>query len=128
MKKFIKLSAIILGSLFLLALIWVAMFIYLFTGVNHYVPEPVYSADREKVIIPTINYSKQDMRTYLCVNIEIRDTHSGKSLFTVQTYASDRMKWSVDWVGKNIVELDSSDIGGYCWTVESDNWGETECP
>jgi hypothetical protein len=128
MKKMIKLPAIIFGVLSLLAIIWIAMILYLFTGVRQYVPDPVYSADGDKVIIPTINYSKQDMGTYLCVNIEVRYTHSRKTLFNVQTYASDRMKWSVDWVGNDVVKLDSSDIGEYCWKEESGNWGETRCP
>jgi hypothetical protein len=112
----------------MMAIIWLALILYFFSGVRHYVPDVVYSGDREKVVVPTINYNKQDKWTYLCVNLEVRDTQSGKTLFMVQTQASDRMKWSVFWVGTDIIRLDSADIGSFCWKEESEKWGETKCP
>ena len=128
MKKCIKIFTIIFGILGLITIIWIALILFCFTGVRQYVPQPVYSKDGEKVIVPTINYSKEDIGTYLCVNLEVPETQSGKTLFTVQTHASDRMKWSVSWVSTSIMRLDSSDIGSYCWKEESGSWGKTICP
>lgn len=128
MKKIIKISAIILGILGLVVVIWIALILFIFSGSRQYVPNPVYSEDGKKMIIPTINYSKQDMRTYLCVYIEVRDTQSQEISYRIQTYASDRMRWSINWIGEDIFRLDSSDIGSYCWKEINGNWGEAKCP
>jgi hypothetical protein len=128
MKKFWRISLIILGALALIAVIWIALILYLFTRTEPYVSVPVYSGDGSRVIIPTINYDKTDAGTYLCVHIEIRDAQSGKSIYQVQTHASDRMRWSVSWIDNATIRLDSSDIGTYCWQDQNGAWGEIKCP
>ena len=132
MKKFLKkllwIIPIALGALILITVILAVLMLYTFTGPNIYVPALVYSDDGLRVIVPTINYDKSDIGTYLCVNIEIRDVQSKETLYQVQTYASDRMKWSVYWIDNNTFQLDSSDIGSYCWKENDGIWGETECP
>ena len=128
MKTTFKIVLIIIGALFLLAIYWLAGIYTVFIRVPHYVPEPVYSYNGSRVIVPTINYDKADPWGYLCVNLEIRDTTSGKTLYQIQTHASDRMKWSVYWIGENEFRLDSSDIGSYCWKEELETWQETACP
>lgn len=129
MKKTLKITLAIFGILMLLAVVWITLVLYFFTGVRPYVPDPVYSADRSRVIIPSINFNKDDYEAYLQVHIEVQDTKSGETLFQVQTNASDRMRWSVGWADNNTVILDSSDIGLYCWTEgDDDTWRETDCP
>jgi hypothetical protein len=128
MRKRLKISAIILGILILVALIWIALIIFFYTGVHQYVPKPVYSPDGTRVIIPTINFNKEDQDKYLMVHIKIQETKSGETLFQVQTSASDTMRWSVNWIDNNTVILKSSDIGVYCWEENNDIWKETECP
>jgi hypothetical protein len=127
-KKTIKISIIVLGILILIAMVWLALVLFVFTGIRQYVPNPIYSQDRTKVIFPTINYNKADTSTYLCVNIEVSDAQSGIPLYKVQTHASNRMKWSIHWIGNNIFKLDSSDIGSYCWKEENGKWGDAQCP
>jgi len=128
MKKFLRVSSIILGTVVLVAIVWVALILYFFTGTLPYVPDPVYSPDGSRVIIPTINFNKEVYDTYLLIHIKIQDTRSGETLFQVQTSASDRMRWSVAWIGDDTVLLDSSDIGSYCWKEGDGTWRETECP
>jgi hypothetical protein len=128
MKKFLRISLITLGALALVAVIWIALILYLFTRTEPYVSVPVYSGDGSSVIIPTINYDKEDASAWLCVHIEIRDVQSGKSLYQVQTHASDRMRWSVSWVNNTTIRLDSSDIGSYCWQDQNGVWDEIKCP
>lgn len=128
MKRFLKVGFVILGSSILLGIIWFAAIPYLFTGTHPYKIEPVYSIDKSMVAIPTVSYDKNNHETYLLVYIEIQDTKSGETLFQVLTRASNRMRWSVSWVGNNTVRLDSSDIGFYCWTDRAGKWNEIKCP
>jgi hypothetical protein len=128
MRKHTKIFIVISGMIVLIAIVWVALVFYSFTGVRQYTPKPIYSTDGLKAIFPTINYSDVDPYTYLCVNFEIRDIQSGKSLYTVQTHASDRMRWSFHWTSNDFIKLDSSDIGTYCWKEKNGKWGETQCP
>lgn len=115
MKKILNITLVIFGTLVLIAIVWIALVLYVFTGVHPYVPDPVYSSDGSKVIIPSINFNKDDHDVYLLVHIEVQDAKSRETLFQVQTRASDRMSWSVNWIDNdNTVILDSSDIGSYC--------------
>ena len=82
-----------------------------------------------RVIIPGVSYDKSDSSTYLRVHLKVQEVRSGSVLFEVLTDASDRMRWSVEWIGDKTVKLDSSDIGSYCWIEGTDgNWSESECP
>ena len=91
-------------------------------------PEPVYSPSGERVILPSINYSKDDATKYLCVMFIIQDVDTGIILFETQTGASARDRWSVHWINENMIQLSSSDIGNYCWDESSDGrWQDTEC-
>jgi flagellar basal body-associated protein FliL len=127
-RKRLKILLIIMGILVLVALIWIALIIFFYSGAQPYVPKPVYSPDGTRVIIPTINFNKADKDKYLLVHIKIQNTKSDETLFQVQTRASDRMRWSVDWIGNNTLILNSSDIGSYCWEENNDRWKETQCP
>ena len=129
MNKILKITLIVFGTLALIAIIWIALVLNSFTGVHPYIPDPVYSADGSRVIVPSINFNKDDYDEYLLVHIEVRDAKSGDVLFQVQTRASDRMNWSVGWIDDDTVILDSSDIGSYCWAESDDGeWKETICP
>jgi hypothetical protein len=127
-RKRLKISLIIIGILVLVALIWIALIIFYYSGAHPYVPKPVYSPDGTRVIIPTINFNKADQDNYLLVRLKIQNTKSEETLFQVQTRASDWMRWSVAWIDDNTIILNSSDIGAYCWEENNDSWKETECP
>jgi hypothetical protein len=128
MRKQLKISLIGLGILVLVALIWVVLIIFFYAGTHPYEPKPVYSPDGTRVIIPTLNFDKEDQDKYLLVHLKIQNTESEEILFQVQTRASDRMRWSVDWIDNNTVILDSSDIGTYCWEENNNSWKVSECP
>jgi hypothetical protein len=129
MKKLLRISIVAFGILILVAIVWVALAFYSFMGSRSQVLMPIYSPDGSKVIIPIVNADKDDYNSYLLVSLEIQDMRSKKMLFRTQTRASDRMRWSVNWIDNNTVKLDSSDIGSYCWTEGSDTtWSEIKCP
>jgi len=72
-------------------------------------------------VIVGINYDKNKSRdTYLCLMLSIR--HTGKKEYEAQTYASDRMKWTIEWKGDKELILNSSDVGTYTWKYD-DNTG-----
>ena len=121
-------SLIGLGILALAAVVWVALILQVFSGARPYIPDPVYSPDGSKVIIPTVDFNKENQDTYLLIHIKIEDAESGEALFQVQTRASDRMRWSVSWLDNDTFLLDSSDIGHYCWEELADAWNEISCP
>ena len=70
-------------------------------------------------IVTSVEKSKADPKTYLCVVFEIRNK-VGQVLTKENTRASDTMKWSMSWVSTNKIKLDSSDIGTYFWEEQAD--------
>jgi hypothetical protein len=128
LKKLLRISSILIGIFALIAIVWIALILFFFTGVHPYTPDPIYSPDESTVIIPMINFDKANYATYLLVHLKIQDTRTGDILYQVQTGASDRMRWSVFWLNNNTFQLESSDIGFYCWKEEVGTWMETECP
>ena len=77
----------------------------------------------------SINYSKEDGTCSTCVKLSIQDVQTRKTLFEVQTNASDVMRWSVQWLSEKSIQLKSSDIGTYCWGEGNNGiWEEAECP
>jgi hypothetical protein len=128
MRKTSRITSLVLGGLVLIAIACVGLFLFFGGAGRPYVPDPVYSADKSRVVIPTININEDDQDAYLQIHLEIQDTTSGETLFQVQTGASDRMRWSLAWIDENTVMLDSSDIGLYCWTDADGTWKETSCP
>jgi hypothetical protein len=92
-------------------------------------PEQLLSPSGNRVILATVNRSKEDMTTYLCIKLEIKDLSANKILFNIQTHASDRMRWSIHWLGEDSILLESSDIGDRCWKeISGGVWKEAECP
>lgn len=129
MNRLLRISSLILGAFVLIAITLVVLRSYFNTGNQSQVPAEVYSPDRSKIIIPRVNSDKDNYDTYLLVHLEIQDVQSRRTLFEVQTRASDRMRWSVDWIDDSTVKLDSSDIGSYCWAEgKNDTWTEIPCP
>ena len=129
MNKSKKIALVTLGILGLIAIVIIALALFLDGRSSRVKPDPVYSVDGSMVIIPTINSNKSDYTSYLLVHLDIKDARSGKTLFQVQSRASSRMRWSVYWVDNNTVVLDSSDIGSFCWKEGGDHvWTEIKCP
>lgn len=92
-------------------------------------PDPVYSADRSRIIIPSVNFNEDNSDTYLLVHLEVQESSTKETLFQVQTRASHRMRWSIKWIDNNTVMLESSDIGSDCWIEDnSEVWKEFKCP
>jgi hypothetical protein len=128
-KKTSRISFFVLVILILIVIVLPGSALYFFARADQQVPKPVYSADRSRVIIPSVNFNKDNNDSYLLVNIEVQDTSKNKTLFQVQTRASDRMRWFVKWIGNDMVMLESSDIGSYCWSENNSGaWQEIKCP
>lgn len=97
--------------------LWLVSVLGLFVWLSGCTPtrsEAIPSPDGRLFLIPAINTDKTDPRVYLCVKFEIRDS-AGRLLYTEQTRASARMRWSMRWDGNERVVLESSDIGTYAW-------------
>ncbi|MDB6022561.1 MAG: hypothetical protein JWQ04_2418 [Pedosphaera sp.] len=74
------------------------------------------------VLMTSIDQSKEDPKTYLCVVFEIRD-QSGKVIHKENTRASAASKWNMSWISNEEIELKSSDIGDYRWKKQPNgNW------
>jgi hypothetical protein len=128
MKKslYLRVALLIAGIIFL-SLVVISLSVQHFN--NQVQPTPVYSPSGERVILPSINYNQDDSKKYLCVKLVVQDVDTGTNLFEIQTGASNRMRWSVDWIDENTIQLTSSDIGIYCWAEKSEGvWQEWECP
>jgi hypothetical protein len=77
------------------------------------------SPDGLLTLVTSVEHSRQDPKTYLCVVFEIRD-RSGKVLHRENTHASDTMRWNMVWESNTRVRLDSSDTSTYRWTKQQD--------
>src|SRR5262245_12326132 len=87
------------------------------------------SPDGSKVLVTSVNNSQADPTRYLTLNIEIRDAATDTLLFAEQTGASSRLAWNVRWLSNTEIQLDSSDIGSYCWEEQSaGSWASVTCP
>ncbi len=85
------------------------------------------SPDGRLALVTSVNRSKADVTTYLCVRFQIVDS-TGKVLYEEQTHASDRMRWKMSWEGSDRVVLDSSDIGTLAWERQADgSWHAAPC-
>ena len=120
----------IIRRLFLLVgLCGVGLTIYLVLSSAPSQPEPIYSPNHLRILIPTINTSKEDMTKYLCLKFKIIDAKTQQVLFEKQTGSSVRMRWSIQWLRDDYLLLDSSDIGVYCWQEgENGVWASADCP
>ena len=67
-------------------------------------------------LTPSVNQSKADPTTYLCVAFDIHDK-SGTLLHGIQSNASDISKWAIGWFDDTTIVLYSSDIGTYAWRL-----------
>jgi hypothetical protein len=86
------------------------------------------SPDGTKVLVTSVNRSQVDPTTYLTVQFEIRDAVTDAVLFQQGTGASDRMRWSMNWLSDDEIKLVSSDIGDYCWRESSaGSWASAPC-
>lgn len=127
-KKRVGYILVILVSLAMIGIVWVAVVLFLHVGVNSSLPDPVYSPDGSKVIVPTVSFEKDNPGTYLLVHLQVQETQSRAVLYEVQTRASHRMRWTVNWITDSMFKLDSSDIGSYCWAETNSGWSEEDCP
>jgi hypothetical protein len=89
-------------------------------------PPPLYSPDGSMMLVTSIERSRRDPASYLCVVFEIRSTN-GATLHRENTRASDTMRWSMSWRGNLKVRLTSGDIGDYEWHKNPDGtWTKSE--
>lgn len=86
------------------------------------------SPDGSKVLVTSVNNSRADMTRYLTIEFEIRDAASQTVLFSEQTGASSRLAWDIRWLSDTEIQLDSSDIGTYCWQEQAGAWASVSCP
>ncbi|HYE68683.1 MAG TPA: hypothetical protein VEA58_08725 [Anaerovoracaceae bacterium] len=131
--KFLNIINKIINTIGVLFLLVVCLFVggilyYLFWPSTPRQPDPVYSPSGKRVIAPTVNMSKEDMKKYLCLYIEVKETDTGNVLFAHQTDASVRMRYSFHWISDDFIKMQSSDIGDYCWREGSGGvWESAAC-
>ncbi len=128
-RKTLRIASFVFISLAIIVFAWLTLVMHLFTRIIPNVPDPVYSADRSRIIIPSVNFNEDNSDTYLLVHLEVQESSTKETLFQVQTRASHRMRWSIKWIDNNTVMLESSDIGSDCWIEDnSEVWKEFKCP
>jgi hypothetical protein len=88
-------------------------------GCSRKMPPPLPSPDGSLTLVTSVEHSRADPQTYLCVVFEIRDT-SGKVVHRENTRASDNSRWKMSWVSADRIQLKSSDVGTYYWTSQPD--------
>lgn len=123
------LAAALLG-LGLLACVCVTALAVLFRDAlpGRNVAQRIPSPDGAKVLVTNVNTNQADPRTYLTVEFEIRDAATDVIVFRQNTGASDRMRWSMQWLSDDEVQLSSSDIGDYCWRQAAEGeWISAPC-
>jgi hypothetical protein len=82
-------------------------------------PVEVPSPDGLHVAIASVNNSQADPTTYRCVRIEIRQL-DGAVVYSDQTNASARMRWSLEWLSDDLLLLSSADVGDLYWQRQAD--------
>ena len=76
----------------------------------------------DMIVAAVPNESKADPTKYRCLQLILMD-HTGNTLSTIQTGASDGQKWAVGWMKTgSIVVLQSSDIGTQAYAAESNGF------
>lgn len=92
-------------------------------------PVLIVSPQQDRTLSITVNTSRDDPALYLTLIFEVRDKATQAILHRQQTYASSRLAWSMRWLDNNVVQLQSSDIGTFCWQEQQEgSWLESECP
>lgn len=72
-----------------------------------------------------LNKDRKDKTKYDCLRFTLYDKND-KKITTLQTDASDYMKWAVGWCPhKDTILLNSRDIGTYAYHLTSDQWLDT---
>jgi hypothetical protein len=91
--------------------------------------QTIASPSGDRVLVITVNSSRDDPTKYLTLIFEVRDVATQTSLHRQQTSASSRMAWSMRWLDDAAVQLSSSDVGTICWQEQPDGaWLEAPCP
>ena len=74
---------------------------------------------------PLVIRSPQGDRSLLVVTgptltFEVREGATGRVLLRQSTRAATRLAWDLRWLDNRTVQLQSSDIGTYCWQEGAD--------
>lgn len=92
-------------------------------------PVLIDSPQQDRTLAITVDTSRDDPTRYLTLIFEVRDKASQAILHRQQTHASSRLAWAMRWLDNSAVQLESSDIGTFCWREQPDGaWLEAECP
>lgn len=75
-----------------------------------------FSPSGQLYFVTSVEHSKSDPTTYLCVVLEIKSTN-GATLLRENSRASATQRWRAYWASDNEVVLDSSDIGPVRWRI-----------
>lgn len=106
---------------YLLLITLVCLLAMSFLG-DHKEDKKCFSPSGEYFFKTSINRDKADVREYLCVVVTIYN-NIGEIVETIQTNASNTMRWDVSWGENDSILLNSSDIGNYKWeNISSERW------
>ena len=84
-------------------------------------PEVVLSSSKRFILKIDVNRDKTDKAKYGCIVLTLLDT-TNKQISTIQTDATDNMKWAVNWYpNKDTIILYSSDIGSRAYHLTDKN-------
>ena len=92
-------------------------------------PILIDSPQQDRTLVITVDANRDDPTRYLTLIFEVRDKATQAILHRQQTHASSRLAWSMRWLDNSAVQLQSSDVGTYCWQEQQDgSWLEAKCP
>jgi len=92
-------------------------------------PTLIDSPQQDRTLVITVDANRDDPTRYLTLVFEVRDKATQAILHRQQTHASSRLAWSMRWLDNSFVQLQSSDIGTFCWQEQQDGtWLEAKCP
>lgn len=114
-----KVLLIILSAAFALALI--VFILHGFSPGSRRIPSP----DGKRCVVTTINHDRSNLYTYLSVRFDII-VGDGTKEYSVQTFASDRMSWTIRWLDNNSILLQSVDSGDVVWRRGPDGFWHGE--
>lgn len=109
-------------KLLVLAFMFAAVGAFLFLDLQ---ARPQLSSDGRYSLITSIRSDPSDPLKHLDVLLHVSDLRSGRT-WTIDTNASNRMRWQAGWDSGGRMKLESADIGTHYWELIDWGWRKAE--